>query len=154
MTPYVCPHGRTFDPAKTSCEECDATPAPIEPIQPGEGELAVAAAAARGLPDGLEVERLTWQAFTAARREAREARALAAMCIKRGQLHLEADILDTITEDAARRWFAQAAAFKQTVAKALDVQSKLIKLGAVTVQVRERIAAADRADREQARGRR
>ncbi len=146
MSMLTCAH-KTYDPARDSCSECTALAPTAEEIQPGEGELAVAEAARRGLPDGFEVEGLTWRSFKDARREARECRALAAACFARGRMHLASDVMDPTAEDQARRWFAEGAKLKMAVAKAIDTQSKLIKLGAVVVQVRERIAAADRADR-------
>lgn len=96
-------------------------------------------AADRGIPDGLRVEELAWRAFRESRKEASECRRLATVCEERGLLQLSA-----ADDENARKWFDLVAKFKMGAAKAIDVQSKILKLAMTTVQMRERTAATDR----------
>lgn len=137
-----------------------------EQDSPGEGELLVAEAESRGLPDGMTVEAWSWKAFKAARAEATKCRELATLCEDRARRFVaprddesllaamtrdrDGELVEADSEDQARRWFDLAAKFRQSVAKAIDTQSKLLKLGAGNVQVRERMAQRDRIARHPA----
>jgi uncharacterized OB-fold protein len=127
---YTCKHGKTYDPAKDSCPDCDSETAAPEDDQPGEGELACAEAERRGLPDGFTVEARMWEAWQFASQRAR-------LCIERA---------DKLADDVE-----MSVKLEATAAKWADTAIKAAKLGAVNVLTRERIAAADRADRAQAK---
>lgn len=86
-----------------------------------------AEAARRGLPDGFDVEELIYAQW-------RAADARAAHCIARSD-----ELSESLDEDAIR-WEAAAAKWADTAIKAA-------KIVATKVDLRERIAAADRADR-------
>lgn len=94
----------------------------------GEGELACAAAAARGLPDGFAVEERMWQAWKFATDRSEKCAGLA----------------DSLFEDSD---IDMAVKLEANAAKWADTAIKAAKLGAAAVAIRERIAAADRADR-------
>lgn len=128
---YLCKHGRSFDPANESCPDCDAEPAGTEPIVLGDGELLCAEAERRGLPNGFDVEERVVGEWETARARSLKCAAYA-------------DTLISMSSDDAIRW-------EMAAAKWADTAIKAAKIVAGTVQVRERIAAADRADREHAR---
>jgi hypothetical protein len=119
---------------------------------PGEGELACAAAAEHGLPDGFVAESRAWQAWKAACAEESACRTVALRCERQAQKVLDGgcDDADLDEDDErfdpptdARKWLDVAAKYRMGVAKALDTQSKLIKLGWDPIKTREK-----RADRE------
>jgi hypothetical protein len=130
--PYQCKHGKAFDPAKESCPQCDAEPATDDEIVLGEGELLCAEAQRRGLPDSLEVEERLWQgvAYARARKE---------LWVERADSLYAGGAIDEAlkAESIAVKWYAE--------------EGKSARSAGEPAMTRERIAAADRADREQAR---
>lgn len=86
-------------------------------------------ASQRGLPDGFDVERLVFDAW-------KNANAQSDKCVRRS------DALADIEDSDAIRW-------EMAAAKWADTAMKAAKIVAAEVQNRERIAAADRADRAQ-----
>lgn len=126
----TCRHGLTFDPAKESCAACDSEAQGPEPVELGEGELLCAEAVRRGLPSGFDVEADVVAAW-------RAARVRADRCVERSDELMAMDSPDAI------RW-------EMAAAKWADTAIKAAKIVAGSVQIRERIAAADRADRIQA----
>lgn len=146
-----------IDPAKGQFCDCPPQAGPDDD-SPGEGEQAVAEAERRGLPDGMRVEEWSWRAFREARREASTCRSLAETCATRAQQFIdtqlvamrddgEGGMVQADNEDQARRWLDLAAKFRQSVAKAIDTESKLLKLASGSVALRERRAAKERRDR-------
>ncbi len=112
----------------------------------------------------MTVEEWNWRAFRQARSEATKCRDLAKVCEERGHSFIDGDLValgkdregntvEADNEDQARRWLDLAAKFRQSVAKAIDTQAKLLKGGAVNVQLRERAAARERRARLVAKGR-
>lgn len=127
---YQCKHGKVFDPAKDSCAQCDAEPSADEDERPGEGEMLCAEAKRRGLPDGFDVEeRIVAEWLTACERSEK--------CATRSD-----QLADASDMESAIRW-------EMAAAKWADTSIKAAKIVAGTVQTRERVAAADRADRAQ-----
>lgn len=129
---YTCKHGTTFDPAKGSCPTCDSDDAEPDADQPGEGEILCAEAARRGLPDGLAVELALVEM----------------MHFADGRKSLAAERADLAYDSADLESYAR---IESSAAKWADTAAKLSKAVQSKVDVRERIAAADRADRAQAK---
>ena len=152
------PDERPFHGHLGGCAQCAAAP-PVDPATAtGEGERLCIEAAARGLPDGLEVETRAWRAWRDSRNEATHGRKLATLCEERARRFLDGDIIaetrdregqivQADSEDQARRWLDLAAKLRQVVAKAIDTQSKLLKIGAEGTALRERQAAKEKRDR-------
>ncbi len=134
-TLLTCKHGKSYNPAKESCADCDAEPPTPEAPRPGEGELACAEAERLGLPNIYECEARAWESWSFARDRKFKLTELADRLFE----SMDPDDLD-------RALKAEAIA-----AKWGDTEIKAEKLGGAPVIVRERIAAADRADREHAR---
>lgn len=152
---YVCSDHTTAPFAgHVGCPVCSATPPTPQPDTPGPAETELITATKHRLPTTIEVERRTWLAWSAVRSETTKCRQLAVACEARAAEFVTgkyakdpSDPEFYINEEQARKWLDVAAKFRQGVAKSIDTQAKMMKIGEASAAMRERRAAKERRDK-------
>jgi hypothetical protein len=139
------PDERPFHGHLGGCAQCAAAP-PVDPATAtGEGERLCIEAAARGLPDGLEVERAHWNDRKRSVRDAAECRRWAHRLEALAEPLLASGMAEERAE--AREWLKLAAAYRGGAHKASDTSNKHTARVAEATALRERQAAKEKRDR-------
>lgn len=120
----LCSHGKTFDPSKESCADCDNEDAITPSEALGDAELLVETARSLGIPDSLAVEKRAWDQY------------IQALTV----VDTLVSNAETAPVDEALRWY--------TVAKGwADVATKINRGLGASITTREREALRERRDR-------